>query len=73
MTDVLEQPREARLRRLARRGGYSLHKSRAGYSIDNLGGYMIVDVYQNFIVDGERFNLTLDDVEVALKELASSS
>ena len=63
MTDVLEQRREARLRRLARSGGYRLHKSRRGYSIDNQGGYMIIDNYTNIIVQGSRFNLSLDDVE----------
>ena len=70
MTQVLERRREARLRRLARSGGYSLRKSRRGYSIDNLGGYMIVDD-RNFIVDGPRFDLSLDDVEEWLKPLTT--
>jgi len=66
---VMERRREARLRRLARSGGYSLHKSRAGFSADNFGDYRVVDDNLNFIVAGERFDMTLDDVEEWLKPL----
>lgn len=68
---VMERRREARLRRLARCGGYSLHKSRAGWSLDNLGDFMVVDDNLNSIVAGERFDMTLDDVEEWLKPLAT--
>ena len=68
---LMEQRREARLRRLARRGGYSLRKSRAGFSIDNLGDYMIVDDNLNAIVAGERFDMSLDDVEEWLGPVAT--
>ena len=68
---VMERRRAARLRRLARRGGYSLHKSRAGFSADNLGDFMVVDDSRNFIVAGERFDMTLDDVEEWLKPLTT--
>ena len=67
----MEQRREARLRRLARREGYGLHKSRAGFSSDNLGDYMIVDNNRNAIVAGERFDVTLDDVEEWLRPLTT--
>ena len=68
---LAERRREARLRRLARRGGYSLHKSRAGWSLDNFGEFMIVDDDINTIVAGERFDLSLDDVEEWLKALTA--
>jgi hypothetical protein len=59
--------REARLRRSAKRLGYALKRSswRRG-SIDNLGGFQIIDPYRNWIVGGERFNLDLDGVEAWL-------
>jgi hypothetical protein len=41
----------------ARKGG----RWRA-HSIDNQGGFMIVDPTRNLIVAGERFNCTADDV-----------
>jgi hypothetical protein len=66
-----EKAREARLRRLARRGGYSLRKSRAGFSGDNFGDFMIVDDDMNAVVAGDRFDLTLDDVEEWLKPVAT--
>lgn len=66
-----EKVREARLRRLARSGGYSLHKSRAGFSADNLGEFMVVDTDMNAVVAGGRYDLTLDDVEEWLKPLTT--
>lgn len=59
---------EAQLRREAARQGYSLKKSRSSYSVDNLGGYRIVDPNTNFIVSGEHFNLSPEDVEKFLSE-----
>ena len=54
---------DARLRRLARRHGYVLHRSRRGFSANNLGGYMIVDPDINACVAGSRFDLEPADVE----------
>lgn len=59
---------EAQLRRESAKQGYALQKSRSGYSGDNLGGYRIVDLNTNFIVAGERFNLSSEDVEKFLSE-----
>lgn len=43
--------------------GYGLHKSCVqNIHTDNLGGYMIYDLYGNFVVAGSRYELTLDDV-----------
>ena len=59
--------RENRLRRWAGRLGYVLHKDRArAWSIDHLGGYMIVEANRNAVVRGERFEYSIDDVEAFL-------
>jgi hypothetical protein len=63
---------ERRVRRRAGRHGLSVHRSRAGQSLDNHGGYQLVDADRNWIVAGERFNLTLDDVDRFLDEWAKS-
>lgn len=54
--------KEQQLRRALRKEGYSLCKSRKAVSIDNLGGYMIVNSYRNVVVAGSRYELSLDDV-----------
>ena len=59
---------EAQLRREAAKQGYALKKSRGGYSIDNQGGYMILDSATNYIVAGANFNLSLENVEKFLSE-----
>ena len=58
---------ENKLRRALNKAGYVLHKSRRSISPDNLGGYMIVDLYGNCVVAGSRFDLSLEDVEGWLK------
>lgn len=56
--------REARARRQLNRQGYTLHKSRVITTThDNQGGYMIVQSWNNAIEAGERFELSLEDVE----------
>jgi len=62
-----EKSLEQKLRREAKRQGYAMHKSRASYSGDNQDGYMIADLNNN-IVAGEKYNLSLEDVEKFLKE-----
>ncbi len=61
--DTFAVRRENRLRSQARRHGLGVRKSRAGLSMDNHGGYQIIDVSRNSIVLGERFDLDLDAVE----------
>lgn len=64
-----DKVRENKARRWARRHGMQLRKSRAQrLSIDNFGGYMLVDAGLNLIVKGDRFSLTLDAVEECLRE-----
>ena len=55
---------ENRLRRWASRLGVTLQKSRAKrWSIDDRGGYRIIDAESEAALAGERFDLDLDDVE----------
>lgn len=53
---------EAAVRRLARRYGYTVRKSRRSESLDNLGLYMLVESDRNLVVLGSRFDATLDDI-----------
>jgi hypothetical protein len=57
---------ENRLRRWAQRLGLRMHKSRARISLDNRGGYQLLD-RNNWIVAGERFELTAAGVESELE------
>jgi hypothetical protein len=60
---VSEKGRENRLRRQAGRLGLVLRKSRARlWSLDNRGEYMVIDANSNFIVAGEKFDRSLDQV-----------
>ena len=54
---------EARARRAARRAGLIARKSRKGLgTIDNDGGFILIDGSSNFVVLGETFDLTAEDV-----------
>lgn len=54
--------REDKARKQLAKQGYSLKKSRAKiYTADNQGGYMILQ--DGTIQAGERFDMTLEDVE----------
>lgn len=67
MTSVFKTPNDAakekRGRRALNKAGYGLRKSHDPVSIDNLGGYMIVDLRGNYVVAGSRFDMELSDVE----------
>lgn len=59
--------RESKVRRQLAKHGYSLKKSRAQtFTADNQGGYMIVQ--DGIIQAGERFDMTLEDVEKFVAE-----
>ncbi len=61
--------RENSARRKLARQGYLLRKSRAqSTSINDYGGYMIVDARTSTIEAGERFDLSLEDVESFAEE-----
>lgn len=56
--------REDKVRRQLAKQGLTLRKSRVStFSADNQGGYMIIDSQFNRIEAGERFDMTLEDVE----------
>ena len=61
-TENIASDGQARL--AARRVGLVARKSRwRRGSIDNFGGYKLIDIYQNSVaIAGERFNLTAEDV-----------
>lgn len=63
-----DKARESRLRRRAKRLGLTLRKSRARrLTLDDRGLYRVVK--EGWIVAGEKFDLTLDDVEALLDRL----
>ena len=63
MTEISEQALDARARRAARSAGLVARKSRCrANSIDNYGGFMLVDPYHNVIVDGSRYDLSAEYV-----------
>lgn len=54
---------KSQLKYWLKKEGYQLRKSRSkNINHDNLGGYMIVDGYSNFVVAGSKFDLNLEDV-----------
>lgn len=56
--------REDRVRRQLAKQGLALRKSRVStLSVDDQGGYMIVDTQFNRIEAGERFDMSLEEVE----------
>jgi hypothetical protein len=64
-----ERNQEQRLRKRARRREFAIRKSRArNLHFDNQGLYVLVD-YNNFVVLGERFDASLDEIEEYLKDI----
>ena len=58
-----QSPSESGLRRLARREGYMVRKSRSRtIHADNHGEYMLVDVGQNIPALGFRFDASLEEI-----------
>ncbi len=63
MDNVTETALEQRARRAARKAGYMARKSRwRADSIDNYGGFMLVDPYTNCVVNGARYDMSAEDV-----------
>ena len=58
----IKEVSDSKARSVARRNGHSAIKSRAGESVDNHGGYMLVDAATNSIVAGVRFDLSAEEV-----------
>jgi hypothetical protein len=40
-----------------------MKKSRRGLSLDNQGEFMVIDAEHNYIVAGERFDMSLEELE----------
>ena len=60
---------EDRVHRIARRQGHALTRTRRESGPSNhQGGWQIVDAERNWLIAGERFDLSLDDVEQWLTE-----
>jgi hypothetical protein len=66
--DKAYKKEENKMRRLAKKHGYRIAKSRAKISGDNYGGYQILNEYNNLIEAGEKFALLLEEVEAFFKE-----
>jgi len=65
-----EKVRENRLRRWAKRLGVRIQKSRAKlFSVDDHGGYRLIDVGSNGVIDGSRVEMDIDGVEAALESM----
>lgn len=64
-----EKNKEQQLRRALYKMGYHLQKSLArNWSCDNQCGYRVTDAFNNAVVSGERYDLTLEDVEAFVNE-----
>lgn len=48
--------------------GYAARKSRRPESIDNMGGFMVVDLALNSCAAGERYDMTLEDLAAFIKD-----
>ena len=64
MSKENDKARESKLRTQAKSKGFILSKSKIKVAtIDNRGGYRIVDARTNTIEAGEKYDLTLDEAE----------
>jgi len=63
ITDDEDPALESRARRAAKRVGLHAHKSRWRLgTIDNRGGFQLLDPYRNWIVAGEKHDMSAEDV-----------
>jgi hypothetical protein len=67
---TMSNARAYKARRQLKKMGFILKKSRIrNINMDNFGGFMILDGHIGHIVEGDRFQLDIDDVEDFIKEL----
>jgi len=59
--------KENAVRRACARAGFQLRKSRRRVSANNFGEYMVINIFTNGVVLGERFDATLEEVEILLR------
>lgn len=63
-----EKTIEMRLRRRAKAKGYRVEKSRARVlHMNNRGGYQLIDIYKNAVVDGPDYDLDLTQLERSIE------
>lgn len=68
--EATEKARENRLRKQLKKHRVRLQKSRIqNTNIDNYGNYMLIDIYRDLVLDGCKYEMTLDDVEYYVKNL----
>lgn len=61
---MTEKQREDRARRRLRAQGLTVRKDRVRtWNCDHYGGYMVINAYTNYVEGGQRFDLTLEDLE----------
>ena len=60
--DKKEKIMDGKARRAAKKIGLDIKKSRGRMSMDNFGDYMLRDPYRNWIIMGEKFDLTAEDI-----------
>lgn len=59
---------ESRVRRLAQREGYRVHRSRRAVSIYNHGEFMLIENDRNIVALGGSYDASLDEIEAFLSE-----
>jgi hypothetical protein len=63
-------PSISSLRRRAGKIGLRVEKSRLrSVTARNLGGYQVIDIQRNLVIDGARYELELADVEACIERL----
>jgi hypothetical protein len=64
--DDISAADDAAARRAAKKVGLRAVRSRwRRHSVDNMGGYQLLDAYSNTVIDGVRLNLTADALRAA--------
>ena len=61
------------LRARARRAGIGIHKARGGLHANNHGGLMVYDLARNAVIDGDRFDLSLEETEQRIADLIATA
>lgn len=65
--ETSEKVFENKLRRHCKKLGIAMHKSHKAESLDNLGEYMLTDIYTNSVVAGSRFDMSMEEIQHYLK------
>ena len=66
-------PNEAKLRRECKKRNIILKKSRIqNINTDDMGGYMMIDLYGNYVIAGSKYDMSLEDVANWLNDTAEA-